>query len=344
MGVFGRWEGEPKDWLVDESLIEDLAHFDGKTTDSVMDLLRLTDIHQIMVWLVCTLREASQPGESFSARRQLLLTVLGKDTMEESFESMALFLYGRCTERTAEGRVAADYKTCDQPAAFNRLLEAVVFGMHAAYRETAATDVSNLLFFSTVVYSPHDELLLSGDGIRLEVQLYPFDDPVFQQKVDDMLKRRKAKGRDQFPRIVFLKNEGIFGVGAHGPGAYEKGEFLGFYMGVSLRQDEEPHGRYVVTSFGKDPKYCDGFGVPASEHRQRGTFGSCMNSCWNREAEPPGTGRLQPNVTVDRDFQLQHTSEGRELTLIPIFALHEFSNKPFNWDYDPGAGHGRSFN
>ena len=29
------------------------------------------------------------PGESFSARRQLLLTVLGKDTMEESFESMA---------------------------------------------------------------------------------------------------------------------------------------------------------------------------------------------------------------------------------------------------------------
>jgi hypothetical protein len=298
-----------------------------------------------MLWLVCTLREASQPGESFSKRRQLLLKVFEKDSMEESFKSMALFIYGRSTERTAEGRAAAEYQTCKQPAAFKRLLEAFVFGMHAAYRETVAESVSNMLFFSTVVYSPGDELLLSGDGIRLKVQLYPFDDdPEFQQKVDDMLKRRRAKGLEKFPRTVLLINEGEFGVGAHGPDAYEQGEFLGFYMGVSLRMDEEPHGRYVVTSFGKDPKYCDGFGVPASEHRQRGTFGSCMNSCWNREAEPPGTGRLQPNVTVDRDFQLQHTSEGRELTLIPIFALHKFSDKPLHWDYDPGAGHGRSFN
>ena len=195
-----------------------------------------------------------------------------------------------------------------------------------------------------MVYSPHDELLLSGDGIRLEVQLYPFDDLVFRQKVDGMLNKKKAKGREKFPRIVILKNEGIFGVGALGPGAYEKGELLGFYLGVSLRKDKEPHGRYVVTSLGKDPKYCDGFGVPASEHRRRGTFGSCMNSCWNRDAEPAGTGRLRPNVTVDRDHQIQHISEGRELTLIPIFALRKFSNKPFYWDYDPGAGHGSSFN
>ena len=341
MGVFGRGEGELN--LVDESLTEDLDHFKG-TTDAVMDLLRLTDIHQIMVWLVCTLREASKPGESFCARRQLLSNVLGKDTMEESFESMELFIYGRCTERTTEGRAAADYKTCKQPAAFRRLLEAVVFGMHDVYRERAAEGVSNMLFFSTVVYSPHDERLLSEGGIRLEVQLYPFDDPDFRQKVDAMLTKRKAKGRDKFPRTVLLRNEGEFGVGAHGPGAYEQGDFLGFYLGVSLRKDEDPHGRYVVTSLGKDPKYCDGFGVPASEHRRRGTFGSCMNSSWNREAEPPGTGKLQPNVTVDRDHQLQHTSEGRKLTLIPIFALHKFSDKPLHWDYDPGAGHGRSFN
>ena len=181
-------------------------------------------------------------------------------------------------------------------------------------------------------------------GIRLEVQLYPFDDPVFREEVDAMLRKRKAGGLDKFPRIVILINEEEFGVGAFGPGAYEKGDFLGFYLGVSFRTDEEPHGRYVVTSLGKDPKYCDGFGVPASEHRRRGTFGSCMNSPWNREAEPPGTGKLQPNVMVDRDHQIQHTSQGRELTLIPIFALHEFSNKPLHWDYDPGAGHGRSFN
>ena len=343
MGVFGRWEVDLKDLLVDENLTEDLDNFKGDT-DAVMDLLRLTDIHQIMVWLVCTLREASMPEESFRARRQLLSKVLGKDTMEESFESMELFIYGRCTERTAEGRAAADYKTCKQPAAFRRLLEAVVFGMHDVYRVRAVEGVSNMLFFSTVVYSPQDERLLSQDGIRLEVQLYPFDDPVFRQKVDAMLRKRRARGLDKFPRIVILINEGEFGVGALGPGAYEKGELLGFYLGVSFRNDEEPHGRYVVTSLGKDPKYCDGFGVPASEHRRRGTFGSCMNSCWNRQAEPPGTGKLQPNVTVDRDHQIQHTSEGRELTLIPIFALHKFSNKPFYWDYDPGAGHGRSVN
>ena len=115
-------------------------------------------------------------------------------------------------------------------------------------------------------------------GIRLEVQLYPFDDPVFREEVDAMLRKRKAGGLDKFPRIVILINEEEFGVGAFGSGAYEKGNFLGFYLGVSLRTDEEPHGRYVVTSLGKDPKYCDSFGVPASEHRRRGTFGSCMNS------------------------------------------------------------------
>jgi hypothetical protein len=326
--------------------MEKWAHFEGNTdTAAVMDLLRQTDIHQIMVWLVCTLREASQPGESFSERKQLLLRVFEKETMEESFKSMALFIYGRSTERTAEGRTAANYMTCKQPAAFKRLLEAVVFGMTDAYLKTVAESASNMLFFSTVVYSPGDESLLSGDGIRLEVQLYPFDeDPEFRQKVDAMLKLRKAKGLEKFPRTVLLINEGQFGVGAHGPDAYEKDELLGFYLGTSLRTDEEPHGRYVVTSVGRDPKYCDGFGVPASEHRQRGTFGSCMNSCWNRQAEPPGTGRLQPNVTVDRDFQLQHTSEGRKLTLIPIFVLHKFSDKPLHWDYDPAAGHGSSFN
>ena len=336
MGLLGRWECKLEDLLVDERLREDLALFKGDT-DALMDLLRQMDIHQILVWLVCTLREATQPEESFSERRKLLLKVFEKDTMEESFDSMALFIYGR-------SRAAARCKTCKQPAAFQRLLEAVVFGMIDAYLKTVAESVSNMLFFSTVVYSPHDERLLSEGGIRLEVQLYPFDDLDFRQKVDAMLKKRKAKGRDKFPRTVLLRNEGEFGVGAHGPDAYEEGELLGFYLGVSLRKDEEPHGRYVVTSVGKDPKYCDGFGVPASEHRRRGTFGSCMNSSWNREAEPPGTGKLQPNVIVDRDHQLQHTSEGRKLTLIPIFALHKFSDKPLHWDYDPGAGHGRSFN
>ena len=92
--ALGRWEGELQDRLVDESLIEELGNSKGKTTIAVMDLLRLTDIHQIMVWLVCTLREASRPRKSFCARRQLLLKVLAKDTMEESFKSRALFIYG----------------------------------------------------------------------------------------------------------------------------------------------------------------------------------------------------------------------------------------------------------
>ncbi len=255
IGVFGRWEGEPKDWLVDEGLIEDLAHFKGNTTDSGMDLLRLTDIHQIMVWLVCTLREASMPGESFSARRQLLLTVLGKDTMEESFESMALFLYGRCTERTAEGRVAADYKTCNQPAAFQRLLEGRSFSacMTPIVRQMpkmSPTCCSSRRWSTVPMTSSCSGCRGTVFAWSLEVQLYPFDDPVFRQKVDAMWKKRKAKERDKFPRIVILINERIFGVGALGPGAYEKGEFLGFYLGISLRKDEEPHGRYVVTSLG----------------------------------------------------------------------------------------------
>ena len=344
MGVFGR-EGDPSDLMMfDQGLIDDLGS-SRRDRDSVMDLLRLTDVHQMMTGLVCDLREVSKPEEPFSERRKMLAAVFDQPTLEQSFAGMADFLYGRSPDKPATRRETAHCMICNQPAAFQRLLELFVFSLHAAYRERAVQGISNMLFPLTVLFSPGDELLLSqGDGLRVEVPLYPFDDdPDFKKSVDKMLKQKRAKGLEKFPRTVFLKNEGEFGVGVHsGPGEYKQGEFCGFYYGIEGDMDAEPSGRYVVTSTGQDAKYCDGFGIPASEHRRRGTFGSFMNSSWfRRDAEGKS---LRPNVTLDQKSLIRKTCEGRKIVCIPIFALRDFSNEFFNWDYDPGAGHGCSLN
>ena len=88
-----------------------------------------------------------------------------------------------------------------------------------------------MLFLTTAVFSPGEELLLSGEGIRMEVRLYPFDDPIFQKDALAQLGRAGAKGLDKFPRTMLLRNEGQFGFGVFGPEEYKKGDFLGFYLG-----------------------------------------------------------------------------------------------------------------
>ena len=201
-----------------------------------------------------------------------------------------------------------------------------------------------MLFVTTAVFNPRDELLLSGeDGIRMEVQLYPFDDAEFKKLVDAMLAKREmntrsSTGTGKFPRTFFLKNEGEFGVGVHGPDQYEVDEFMGFYLGTV---DVEPHGRHVVTSISMDDKYCNGAAnrfLPVSAYLKRGTPGSFMNSYKNRFDDDKKA--VQPNVWEDRINQIKHVHEGRRVTCIPLFVLHQFQNKPVLWDYDPAARHG----
>jgi hypothetical protein len=343
MAVLGRWNSELEDLVTDDNLIQYLKK--AKGADQILERLRLTDVHQIMTWLVCELREASRAGEKWSERRPMLNHVLQEcDSMEDLIQGMQHFVLGRNPMRPKLGRAADSEPSlpCNQPAALERLLEMVIFSLHAAYREDASKELSYMLFLTTAVFSPGDELLLSGVGIRMEVRLYPFNASHFQREAWDELVRAKAKGLDKFPRTMFLRNEGQFGVGVFGPEEYEKGDFLGFYLGTV---EDEPHGRHVVTSIGsKKAKYCNGGNrrfLPVSAHLKRGTPGSYMNSSQNRFNEDGS--RLNPNARADREHQVLHTHEGRLMACIPLFALYNFAKAFIIWDYDPEAGHGVSF-
>jgi hypothetical protein len=342
MGVLGRWNAEFSDLVADDHLIEDLES--AKEADQIMALLRLTDVHQIMVWLVCELREASRKCETWAARRPMLVTILKSDSMEDFIQGMQLFVLGGNPIRAKLARDADSQPLlpCNQPAAFKRLLEMVSFSLHPAYREHSSKELSYMLFLTTAVFNPGDELQLRGEGIRMEVRLYPFDDPGFIRDVDEMFKKKGTKGLHKFPRTMLLKNEEEYGVGVFGPDEYKKGDFLGFYMGTV---EDEPHGRHVLTSTGSGKaKYCNGgFSrfLPVSAHRKRGTPGPFMNSSqgrFNKDGSP-----LRPNAKADRKHQVLHTHAGRRMTCIPLFASCDFAKAFIVWDYDPEAGHGVSF-
>ena len=344
MGVLGRWTAGFTDLVADDDLIEDLHA--AKGPDQILECLRLTDVHQVMTWLVCELREASCAHEEWGARKPMLKHVLDCDSLDDLMQGMEHFVLGRNPIRPKLER-AADWEPplpCNQPAALKRLLEMVIFSLHAAYRGHASKELSYMLYLTTAVFSPADEALLSGEGISMQVRLYPFDDPVFQKKALDVLGRAKATNLDKFPMIMFLRNEEQFGVGVFGPGEYKKGDFLGWYLGTV---EDEPHGRHVVTSMGSEDskaKYCDGGNrrcLPVSAHLKFGAPASYMNSSLNRR-DKDGS-RLKPNAKADRKRQVLHTHEGRRMVCIPLFALHAFARAFIIWDYDPEAGHGDSF-
>ena len=350
MGVLGRWNVDFEDLVADDDLIGDLKA--ATAIDPIMDLLRLTDVHQVMVWLVCELRQANSQcqKESWENRKEMLKHVLEKsETMETLNKGMEHFILGRSPIRPKPSRGPAEKEPslpCNQPAALKRLLEMIIFSLHAAYREQASKELSYMLFLTTAVFSPGDELKLSQDdgGIPIMVQLYPFNDPAFKKEVDAMFIRVGANLEDlvNFPRRMFLRNEGEFGVGVFGPDTYEVGDFLGFYLGTV---EDEPHGRHVVTSIGsKKAKYCNGGNrrcLPVSAHLKLGTPGSYMNSSQGRFNEDGS--RLNPNARADREHQVLHTHEGRLMACIPLFALYNFAKAFVVWDYDPNARRGASF-
>jgi hypothetical protein len=349
VGVLGRWNVDFEDLVADDYLIEDLKT--ATEIDQIMDLLRLTDVHQVMVWLVCELRQANSQckKESWENRKEMLQHVLEKsETMETLNKGMEHFILGRSPIRPKPSRGPAEKEPslpCNQPAALKRLLEMIIFSLHAAYRERASKELSYMLFLTTAVFSPGDELKLSpgGAGICIMVQLYPFDDPDFKKEVDAMFCKVRAKQSDlvRFPRPMFLRNEGEFGVGVFGPEEYEEGDFLGFYLGTV---EDEPHGRHVVTSTSGKAKYCNGANsrfLPISAHLERGTPGSYMNSSVNRHNKDGSS--MQPNARADRINQVLHTHEGRRMACIPMFCLAPFSEAFTVWQYDPEAGHGCSF-
>ena len=347
VGVLGRWNVDFEGLVADDDLIDELKA--AKDINQIMDLLRLTDVHQVMVWLACELRTASGKEDSWANRKEMLKHVLEKgETIASLNEGMEHFILGRCPIRPKPGRGAVEKDPvlpCNQPAALNRLLEMIIFSLHAAYRDQASKELAYMLFLTTANFSPGDELKLSQDdgGILIMVQLYPFDDPTFKEEVDKMLRNAGAKQEDldRFPRRMFLRNEGEFGVGVFGPDTYEVGDFLGFYLGTV---EDEPHGRHVVTSKSGKAKYCNGGNsrfLPVSAHLNRGAPGSYMNSSASRRTKDGK--KLKANARADRKHMVLHTHEGRRMACIPMFVSARFSKDYTVWLYDPEAGHGSSF-
>jgi hypothetical protein len=111
MGVLGCWNAKFKDLVADDDLTQDLEA--AKGADQIMELLRLTDVHQlqVMVWLVCELREASCAGEKpewtelrLRLNRDHVLQEC--DSMEDLIQGMQHFVLGRSPVRPKLGRAA----------------------------------------------------------------------------------------------------------------------------------------------------------------------------------------------------------------------------------------------
>ena len=333
MALLGRYEGDPNHLFIDEDFAK--AINDAEDAFSLMDVLRQTDVHQLILWLAGGFRAQAPEKQSFCNMKTMLFGadgVLKKPSMEDACAAMATFLHGLTPLRDMPHRNKE--LSCHQPEALKRLCEFFISALHPANREDAAAELSYMLFVTTVVHTPGNELLLSGGGIVMKVQLFPFDDDDFKAKVRNMLKETEGL---EFPRDVFLRNEGDVGVGVFAPGKWKKGHFFGFYLGT----DDNPRGRHVVTSIGLDTKHCDGAAswfLPFSVFLERGTPGSFVNSSWNRAAD------IRPNLRLDRRKQLTHFYNGKLLVLIPMFVQYDFADAFTSWDYNPNARGGSSFN
>ena len=326
--------------VIDEDLAKTFE-LNGVRQEALMDRLRLTDFHQIILWLIRRLRAKD---ESFAATKKDLSVVLSRPTVQEQCEQMSIWLHGGAV--SAEGRAnrAVTFSTkCQQPAALKRLCDMVVRALHPDHREEIAAQPFDHLFASTTILTADQERLLSTTGIPMKSLVLPFDGDDFKAKAMRVLKGTLGLDESlESPLELLLLNEGDMGPGVKVPGQCKKGHFFGWYIG---RVVGAPRGRHVVTSkSAKNPrlKYCDGaptWDLPFSFFIERGAPGSCINSNWNRFCHDKA---MRPNLRLDRNKQITHVWNGQELVMYPMFVLQDFANAFSSWDYDPAAGGGRS--
>ena len=221
-----------------------------------------------------------------------------------------------------------------------RLCEMFLLALDPESSESVAQEPTYLLFLTTTVFNPEQELALQ-DGIAMMVRFDPFDDPAFREEALAKLhagRDEKARSRlrlGEFPREVKLRNEGKFGVGVFAPGQWTKGQFFCWYLGIVAAI---PRGRHILTSIGMAAKYCDGSNsraLPLSTYLELGAPGASINSSRGRD----GVGA---NLSIDQNIQILHQVGGKRYSLTPLFVANDFEDAPTCWDYDPAAGHGTS--
>jgi hypothetical protein len=293
------------------------------------------------LWLIGSLCAEKR----FNERKRALLKVLEQPDQAQRCEEMSRMLQGGRRGRVersgdASGKKSAG-KTCQQPAALGRLCDMLVQGLDKDSREAAARYPSEHLFATIAIQTADDERRLSGkSGIPMQSRVYPFDCPVLKAAIFE--KFGKSPGFQESvaaPLELLLKNEGELGPGVFVPGKCEAGQLFGFYLAEVV--SGEPNGRHMVRMIGRKDglKHVDGApgsSLPFSVFIERGTPGSLINSSKGRKGK-------RPNLSLDRENLIRHEWEGRQLVLIPMFALHSFEKAWASWVYDPDAAAGRSF-
>jgi hypothetical protein len=343
MGVLECWEVGPAALVYDRDLAEDLSQVKPAVdAASLMDMLRRSDLQQLMLWLAFGF---STPDENFSVKMQHLRALLDSEeavTLDGACMAIERFLHGE-TPRRGAPRTADRKPRCRQPGAMRRLCEMFLLALDPESSESVAREPTYLLFLTTTVFNPEQELALQDDGpgIAMMVRFDPFDDPAFREVALAKLhagRDEKARSRlrlGEFPREVKLRNEGKFGVGVFAPGKWTKGQFFCWYLGIVAAI---PRGRHILTSIGKAAKYCDGSNsraLPLSTYLELGAPGASINSSRDREG-------VVANLSIDQNIQILHQVGGKRYSLTPLFVANDFEDAPTCWDYDPAAGHGTS--
>ena len=370
LGLFGslRQVPKPEELVVNKDLENHLRPGSVKG-EALMEGLRLTDLHQLALWLIDKVRGKE---ETFTTTKVFLSAVLGQSSHEEKRKAMLHYLLGGCASLPEGGRgqnrgAAKQIMECKQPAGYGRLSDMFVQALDPKV-PACAYRLSGHEFVTTVLHSAHNEHLLRTDGIAFQSRILLFDDKEFKGKVRLYLSRGKgtpgldqmiewelrgSPGLDQLmdsetqgtpgldqtrktPLKLLLQNEGEYGPGVKVLGGCKKDDFVTFYIGTAT---DDPNGRHVVTSTGVDDcmKYCNGasgWALPFEFFMEKGAGGSFINSSWGRS--------IPPNVRLDRTKMFTHTWNGLKLVLIPMFAKCDIKHGTFvSWDYNPAAGGGR---
>jgi len=205
------------------------------------DRLRLSDQHQI----VAMISRFFQPQSDW---KDALKTVLDASNGVDIrlIENLIQFL-------------DPDRK-CHQRATISRLADFLARNLHPSARKQAVEEWQDMDLISFPALGPDQEAMIAGEGIRIELAMYPLSDPEFMalaraKLTCDELQGTTPEEPEGGPRQALLINEEGKGCGVKAIGKYSRKSFAMWYVGK--KRMFEASGRYVVT-VRNGVEYCDG--------------------------------------------------------------------------------------
>jgi len=297
------------------------------------EMLRVSDTHQILVWMTDTISQHNPKGI-------LLHALQGSQVDAEMITGVGRFL-------DKDGK-------CNQPEALRRLAEMVAQSLHPSTRNRTAKGIGDLDFFTLPIWPPDREKDFRGSGFRMHAKVWARpENSEWMKEAKECLRRAnlldgiRECGLAEKPQEMLLMNEGSMGVGVWTAFLREK-MFSGWYVGRHRQEPsgrfvgnrppllrcccdvENPYGRYVVRIKSKGLSYCDA--EPCSEFPlerliEYGAPGPFING-----------DRRRPNIKILRKFAFEFDGE----IWIPMQALKTVYNAFLSWYYNHEAEKGRN--